>query len=92
MLHLTYQGQYAGTTFCGTPRNETDAYFHGFGIGAPEPEVVAAHRGLQLCRDCAQVYMEVETDGDGYPREQDGHNESTHAIDCDLDEDCTCDA
>jgi hypothetical protein len=56
VIHLTHQGQYAGLTFCGQPRNHEDRYVHGFQPGM-RPENLE-----NVCPACLKVYAEASED------------------------------
>jgi len=51
MTHFTFTGYYAGQTFCGVARNETDKYMHIQGSNTPIMKRLLSGKE-KLCPHC----------------------------------------
>lgn len=58
MTHFTLTGRYAGETYCGEPRNETDDYMHIKGESTPIMQSLL-NGEKELCPKCKEVYDAV---------------------------------
>jgi len=61
MLHFTMTGYYAGATYCGARRNDTDRFQHA---AYPGPALDRQLADPDLCTECHKVYNDVFNEDD----------------------------
>lgn len=60
--HFTLTGRYAGQTYCGEQRNETDKYMHIKGEKTPIMQRLLHSHDSELCSQCKEIYIEAGED------------------------------
>ena len=56
MLHFTLTGYYAGWTYCGGRRNDTERFQHA---AYPGPALDRQLADPELCKECRDIYLEA---------------------------------
>lgn len=59
--HFTLTGKYAGQTYCGEVRNDSDKYMHIQGENTPIMQTLLGE-GSELCEGCKAMYLESGED------------------------------